>query len=339
MRTIRNEHQRVIAAPAAAVGALLDRLAAADDPLWPAPAWPAVRLDRPLGPGAAGGHGPIRYRVEEYEPGVRVRFGFSLPGTGYHEFSVRPVDSERCLLRHRMETNTPGLELLTWPLAIRWIHDAVLEELLDNAEYAVGQPVPRPARWSPWVRLLNRVLWDRPRKAEPELAGRLAGAALDRVDFADAYRMRLHPAMPAEPETWAAAVLRPPPTVRALLRLRQALVRPFGIRREPDDVDQAFPVTARDDREVVRGTDAPHLDFRLAVLTDGEAVTATTATKLNNRRGRAYFAVVRLFHGPVVRAMLRRAHREIALGSTPGARARAARVTPPAPPTGAAARN
>jgi hypothetical protein len=44
-----------------------------------------------------------------------------------------------------------------WP-PIRWLHDAVLEELLDRAGAAVGDPPARPARWSPWVRVCRRLL-------------------------------------------------------------------------------------------------------------------------------------------------------------------------------------
>jgi hypothetical protein len=47
--------------------------------------------------------------------------------------------------------------LVAWPVAIRWLHDAVLEDLLDRAELAVTGTVARPAVWSPWVRLLRVV--------------------------------------------------------------------------------------------------------------------------------------------------------------------------------------
>ncbi|WP_165984497.1 DUF2867 domain-containing protein [Streptomyces sp. YIM 98790] len=323
MREVRNVHERLVNAPAGRVGALLDRLASEDDPVWPAPAWPAMRFDRPLGAGADGGHGPIRYTVAEYEPGVRVRFRFAPPRSGFHEFSVEPVGPDRCRVRHDMLIGTPGRDLLTWPVAVRWMHDAVVEEALDNLQRAAGDTVGRPARWSPWVRLLNRVLWDRPRAVPaPPPEAELAQAALDRVDFADAWQMRRHPAMPDDPDTWAGAFLRPPAAVRALLLVRQALVGLIGIR--PGPVRGGFPETGRAEHELLLGTDAGHLDFRLSVLTTDTAVTFTTVTRIHNRRGRLYWAVVRRLHPAVVRAMARRAHRDIALRSTPAARAKAA---------------
>ncbi|WP_194432235.1 DUF2867 domain-containing protein [Streptomyces alkaliphilus] len=318
IRTVRNVHERSIAAPAATVGALLDRLAAEDDPLWPAPAWPALRLDRPLGPGATGGHGPIRYTVEEYEPGRRVRFRFEQLGGGYHELSVIPRGADRCLLRHVLDAATPGMELITWPLAVRWMHDAVLEELLDNAQRAAGDVVTRPARRSPWVRLLHRMLWPRPRAVDPPAAAELLRGAPGRVDFIDAWRVELHPFMPRDPEYWRREFLRPPPMVRALMVLRQGFVGLLGIDR--DGSRDGFPVLARDEHELLAGTDAEHLNFRISLLVAEGGMTLTTVTELHNRRGRLYFAVVRRFHPFVVRAMMRRAHRATALRSTPAAR-------------------
>ncbi|WP_206062902.1 hypothetical protein [Nocardioides piscis] len=44
------------------------------------------------------------------------------------------------------------------PLAVRWFHEALMQDLFDNAERQVtGTVAGRPARWSPWVRALRRV--------------------------------------------------------------------------------------------------------------------------------------------------------------------------------------
>lgn len=153
---VRNVHERRLQAPPERVGSLLDTLAGPDDRLWPAPAWPPLRLDRPLGVGAAGGHGPIGYVVEAYSPGRTVRFRFE-PGLGVdgtHTFVVVP-DGDGSVLRHQIEARTVGRMRLLWPLAVRWLHDALLEDLLDRAEAQADGVVVRPARWSPWVRLLR----------------------------------------------------------------------------------------------------------------------------------------------------------------------------------------
>lgn len=160
-------NERLIGAPATAVGALLDRLADRDDPLWPRGAWPPLRLDRPLAVGADGGHGPVRYAVAAYEPGRRVRFAFTpaFPIDGYHELTVEPVSEHSCRLRDVLTGRARGSMLLAWPLVWRWLHDALMEDLLDRAEAAATGVGRRPARWSPWVRVLRRLL-------APRAAGR-----------------------------------------------------------------------------------------------------------------------------------------------------------------------
>lgn len=42
---------------------------------------------------------------------------------------------------------------LAWTLMIWWMHDCVLEELLENAGTAVGDPPARPATRNRWGRL------------------------------------------------------------------------------------------------------------------------------------------------------------------------------------------
>ncbi|MEV0028315.1 SRPBCC family protein [Nocardia sp. NPDC050793] len=154
-----NIHVRHLAASAAEAGSLLDSLASEDDRLWPAPAWPPMRFDRPLGVGADGGHGPVRYRVEHYEPGRWVRFRFTGPRgfDGFHELTVRPTPDGGVDMIHLLAMHARGPARLTWPLAYRWMHDACLEDGFDRAEHALTGSVRRPARWSPAVRLLRWV--------------------------------------------------------------------------------------------------------------------------------------------------------------------------------------
>ncbi|NIP79260.1 MAG: SRPBCC family protein, partial [Gemmatimonadetes bacterium] len=83
------------------VGALLEGLATSGDRLWPHDEWSAMRFDRPLGVGAVGGHGPIRYTVEELRPGRAVGFRFTGPPglTGIHRFDLA-ADGEGSVLTH-----------------------------------------------------------------------------------------------------------------------------------------------------------------------------------------------------------------------------------------------
>jgi hypothetical protein len=157
---MRNTHERTLTAGTAEVGALLATAGQDGDRLWPGDRWPPMSLDGPVAVGARGGHGPIRYSVEGYEPGRSLTFRFDpeIGMDGTHRFEVEPgpVDGGT-VLRHVIEGRPHGVMLIGWPVAIRWLHDAVLEDLLDRAELAVTGTVARPAVWSPWVRLLRRI--------------------------------------------------------------------------------------------------------------------------------------------------------------------------------------
>jgi Protein of unknown function (DUF2867) len=303
-RTIRNVHERTIEAPAQAVGALLDRLSSPQDPIWPAPAWSPMRFDRPLGVGADGGHGFVRYRVTVYEPGVRARFDFDPPTSGHHEFVIEPLGQDRCRLRHTLELKRRGPMVPAWPLAVRWMHDTVVEELFDNAERATTGTVTCPVRWSAWVRLLHRLLWERAGGGQLPPGARLARAAFERTDYSDAWRMTMRPGMPRDPESW-----------RGVLR------------------GASFPVVGREGGEVLLGEDAGHLDFRASIHVDDCQVTLSTVVRIHNWRGRVYWAMVKLVHPFMARTMLRRTHRRLAL-TAPSAAERARSAPEPAAPQG-----
>jgi len=309
---MRNVHERALPVPTAQVGALIDQLASPDDALWPAPAWPPLRFDRPLGIGADGGHGSIRYHVTAYEPGRHVEFTFhrAIGVTGFHTLTVEPVGDDRCVLRHVAEGSTHGAMVLGWPLVIRWLHDALIEDLLDNAELAVTGVVARPARWSPWVRFLRGRLAAKPRAVPTPEEATLVRAVFARTDLADAWQVPLPDGVTSDPVEWAETTFGTPPGwVTSLLGLRNALVRLGGI--EPGD-RSAFAIVDRTAHEALLGTDAGHLDFRASVLVADGTVTLTTVARACNTRGRLYLAVVRLVHPAVVRAMLSRAAQQLA---------------------------
>lgn len=156
---VLNVHQRELAASPEAVGRLIDRLGSEEDAIWPDPNWPPMRLDRPLQAGAAGGHGPIRYVVEEYAPGRRVVFRFTAPRgfVGTHRFEVEPTMAGS-LLCHVLEMEATGAARLSWPLVFRPLHDALIEDALDRAQRARGREPARAARWSLYVRFLRFLL-------------------------------------------------------------------------------------------------------------------------------------------------------------------------------------
>jgi uncharacterized protein DUF2867 len=313
---VRNVHERRVAAPVEVLGPLLDRIGGPEDRLWPSPQWEPMVLDGPVAVGAAGGHGAIRYRVTGYQPGRRVEFAFD-PGLGvhgWHAFSIEPDGGSGSVLRHVAEGRLGWPMVLLWPAVVRWLHDALIEDLFDRAELVAGTGPAHPARWTPWVRLLR--LFDAAdirARAVPVPPGGLLDGALPRVDFADASAVAVRPGAPDDPQVWADAVFRDPPAwVAALMGLRQTLVGLVGIR--PSGAS-AFDTRARTADEVLLGADDAHLDFRASVRREPDRVVLSTVVRLRNRRGRLYFALVRPLHPVIVRGMLARAARRLSRSS------------------------
>ena len=156
---VRNVHERVVQAAPSRLGELLDSLASEHDSLWPRDRWPPMRFDRGLAVGAIGGHGPIRYTVDAYEPGRSVRFRFTGPRgfDGHHGYEVEEAGPGESRIRHVVEMKTRGRAMLAWPLVYRPLHDALMEDSLDRVQAHCGG-MPEARRWSIWVRLLRWAL-------------------------------------------------------------------------------------------------------------------------------------------------------------------------------------
>ncbi len=157
---VLNVHSRELPAPAERAWELVAGLASEHDKLWPSERWPTspIEFDRRLGPGAKGGHGAVRYDVERFEPGRRVVFRFERSSglDGVHALEVQPLTAQRSRLTHTLDTRVRWKLMPLYPVLLAG-HDALIEDLLDNAERAAGgcpgepQPLPR------WLRVANAV--------------------------------------------------------------------------------------------------------------------------------------------------------------------------------------
>lgn len=146
--------------------------------------------------------------------------------------------------------------------------------------------------------------------------------ALPDADWADSFETVIVP--PAAGGTAMTADIvaqqafgRLPFWFHGLLRLRNILVWPFGLRGDNADAPPGveligmFPVVHKEQREIVLGFDDMHLNFRIVVTAepaDGGAIRARLMTLVhrNNALGRVYLAVIMPFHKLIVRQALSR---------------------------------
>lgn len=173
---VLNVHERQLEAGLDRVGALIDAVSSPQDRLWPKASWPNMQLDRPLGVGARGGHGPIRYVVEAYEPGRSLKCRFTSPSgfDGFHLLECMASPTGGTVLRHTLEMNTHGPAVVSWPLLFRPLHDALIEDGFSTAAVALGEPA-RIQPWNTYVKVL-RWLLNRGNAGEQRIAGFHASA-------------------------------------------------------------------------------------------------------------------------------------------------------------------
>lgn len=102
----------------------------------------------------------------------------------------------------------------------------------------------------------------------------------------------------------------------ALLRLRNALVRPFGLKTgEPDR--PIFPTCHETANELILGTDDKHLNFRIGLFREKGRMYMSTWVHPHNRWGRAYLRLVMPFHILISRGAVARMATEPAADRLP----------------------
>lgn len=143
------------------------------------------------------------------------------------------------------------------------------------------------------------------------------------ADHSDAVVCTCHTAVDFTPDDiqvafWTAM----PGWVDSLMKLRNVLVRPFGLVSDNGPGREAverclreggecgfLKVLAKSAEETVILLADKHLDAYVSVLMghsgDMTTVTVITLVKYNNALGRVYFFVIRPFHNVIVRTMLR----------------------------------
>jgi uncharacterized protein DUF2867 len=151
------------------------------------------------------------------------------------------------------------------------------------------------------------------REVTPEVD---ADALLAGAQFIDAHRVEIGGQDLDAREACIRMVLHGPRWIDALLRLRNILVAPLGLKTSGEGAPATggliglFPVVSETPERLVAGFNDYHLDFRIVVDVAGEAtarqVTSTTLVRTHNFLGRAYLTLIMPFHKLVVRGMMGR---------------------------------
>lgn len=128
------------------------------------------------------------------------------------------------------------------------------------------------------------------------------------IDYFDAYRIE-KPTCRSIVEV-SKDLMRMPGWAVALFKLRNAIVRMFGLKadRTTESRETFFTLIEEREDEIVMGESDKHLDFRASVIRDKErrTITVITLVHFNNVWGKVYFLPVKPFHQLIMKTMLKR---------------------------------
>lgn len=103
--------------------------------------------------------------------------------------------------------------------------------------------------------------------------------------------------------------------IRMMLKLRDALVKPFGLKTGATFRDR---IIERNDEEIIIGVLDKHLNFWVSVycsLSENgkQTVSVSTVVSFNNVLGRLYFAGIWVFHKLMLNILFKRTLNEISI--------------------------
>jgi hypothetical protein len=75
---------------------------------------------------------------------------------GLHKFEITEIEEEITELKHTIDMTVSGKGIFTWYFAIKWLHNALLEDCMDKAENNFLTD-KKKTKWNLWVLLLRRM--------------------------------------------------------------------------------------------------------------------------------------------------------------------------------------
>nr|WP_294937871.1 hypothetical protein [uncultured Flavobacterium sp.] len=161
---IINIHKRVLSQPKHEVAKLFRTLGTENDLMLATDKWSPLKLDKGLQVGSKGGHGPIKYFVTDFQEDNSITFQFDLTGfNGFHKFHLTELETNRTELSHIIDMTTTGAASIKWALAIRWLHDAYIEDAFDKVENHFTEN-KKSSQWSWWVVTLRKIMKPKKKK-------------------------------------------------------------------------------------------------------------------------------------------------------------------------------
>lgn len=128
------------------------------------------------------------------------------------------------------------------------------------------------------------------------------------VDYIDSFSRDIQGATITPDEFFDRAFKQFPGWINALMKLRNALVRPLGLDTQTRFTDK---ICGKNASEIIFGMPDKHLTFYVSLWCGAEKngrqkLKITTLVNYNNRLGRFYFFIIRPFHKIIVCSILKK---------------------------------
>lgn len=129
-----------------------------------------------------------------------------------------------------------------------------------------------------------------------------------KVDYSDTYSIQKKTDKPIE--EISKELMRLPGWAAVLLRLRNSIVKVFGLKtdKQEGDHDTFFTLIEKNEDEIVMGEPDKHLDFKASIMRNKseQTIFLTTVVHYNNVWGKIYFFLIKPFHKMIMKALLKR---------------------------------
>ena len=128
------------------------------------------------------------------------------------------------------------------------------------------------------------------------------------VDYLDIYEIEKKTDKSAEEVS--KEIMRLPNWANFLFKLRNVLVRAFGLKVDKQDEGEEtfFTLIKKNDNEIIMGEDDKHLNFRVSIIIDKSrnTISLITLVHFNNLWGKVYFFLVKPFHRLIIKSLLKK---------------------------------
>ena len=132
-------------------------------------------------------------------------------------------------------------------------------------------------------------------------------------DYTDNFSEVVRTIRPISAEELAARFFCTPQWIIALMKVRNAIIKPLGLKGEKNLSD--LVIVESDSLATISKSDR-HLDFVIAFMTerrmnDSVYLSVCTKVRYNNRMGKFYFSIIKPFHKLICKILLKQVRRNL----------------------------